>query len=104
MFIVIDIDEEYYEIIKNDVKNGMDYLPCKLIANGTPLPKEMTIKEAINELKFMPINYPLTNGRYDRATRLMQARDMAINALDTVQKLYGISAFSILDTYKEQEE
>jgi len=39
MQIVIDIDEDYYELIKHDVKNGMDYLPCKLIANGTPLPK-----------------------------------------------------------------
>lgn len=39
MQIVIDIDEDYYELIKHDVKNGMDYLPCKLIANGIPLPK-----------------------------------------------------------------
>lgn len=39
MQIVIDIDEDYYELIKHDVKNGMDYLPYKLIANGKPLPK-----------------------------------------------------------------
>ena len=39
MQIVIDIDEDYYELIKHDVKNRMDYLPCKLIANGKPLPK-----------------------------------------------------------------
>ena len=39
MQIVIDIDEDYYELIKHNVKNGMDYLPCKLIANGIPLPK-----------------------------------------------------------------
>jgi len=36
--VVIDIDEEYYEILKHDVKvNHMDYIPCVLIANGTPL-------------------------------------------------------------------
>lgn len=40
MQIVIDIDEDYYELIKHDVKNGMDYLPCKLIANGIPLPRQ----------------------------------------------------------------
>ena len=39
MKIVIDIDEDYYEIIKHDVDKGMDYLPCVLIAKGAPLPK-----------------------------------------------------------------
>jgi hypothetical protein len=39
MKIVIDIDKNYYEMIKHDVNNGMDYLPCVLIAKGTPLPK-----------------------------------------------------------------
>lgn len=39
MQIVIDIDEDYYEIIKHDVDKGMDYLPCVLIAKGAPLPK-----------------------------------------------------------------
>ena len=38
MEIVIKIDEDYYEIIKHDVDRGMDYLPCVLIAKGTPLP------------------------------------------------------------------
>ena len=39
MKIVIDIDEDYYKMIKHDVNNGMDYLPCVLIGKGTPLPK-----------------------------------------------------------------
>lgn len=37
--LVVEIEERYYEIIKNDVERGMDYMPCVLIANGTPLPK-----------------------------------------------------------------
>ena len=38
--IVIEIDEEYYEIIKHDVKiRGSDFKPYNLIANGTPFPK-----------------------------------------------------------------
>lgn len=40
MKIVIDIDEDYYELIKHDVKqNKNNYKPLVLIANGTPLPK-----------------------------------------------------------------
>lgn len=39
MQIVIDINEDYYKMIKYDVDRGTDYLPCVLIANGTPLPK-----------------------------------------------------------------
>lgn len=38
MKIIIDIDEDYYEIINHDVKVGHnDYKPFKIIANGTPL-------------------------------------------------------------------
>ena len=38
MKIVIDIDEDYYEIIKHDVKVcHNDFKPYNIIANGTPL-------------------------------------------------------------------
>ena len=40
----------------------------------------MTREEAIYELQDMPINYPITNSE-DKASRLIQARDMAIEAL-----------------------
>jgi hypothetical protein len=40
MKIAIDIDEDYYEIIKHEVKvNHNDFKPYDIIANGTPLPK-----------------------------------------------------------------
>ena len=39
MKLVIDISENYYEILKYDVEHGNDYKPIVLIANGTPLPK-----------------------------------------------------------------
>ena len=39
MKLVIDISENYYEILKYDVEHGNDYKPIILIANGTPLPK-----------------------------------------------------------------
>lgn len=37
MKLFIEIDNDYYEILKHDVDKGMDYLPCVLIAKGTPL-------------------------------------------------------------------
>lgn len=37
MQIVINIDQIYYKIIKNEVVHGHDYKPYNLIANGTPL-------------------------------------------------------------------
>lgn len=40
MKLVIEIDEDYYEIIKHDVEvYHNDFRPFRLIANGTPLPK-----------------------------------------------------------------
>lgn len=40
MKLVIDIDERYYEIVKREVEaKRWDFIPCTLIANGTPLPK-----------------------------------------------------------------
>ena len=46
MKLVIDIDEDYYKILKHDVESGMDYRPCVLIANGTPLPKHSRLIDA----------------------------------------------------------
>lgn len=40
MQIVIDIDKDYYEIIKHNVSiMHHDFKPYKLIANGTPIPE-----------------------------------------------------------------
>ena len=37
MKLIIDINKDYYEIIKHEVKHGHDFKPYTLIANGTPL-------------------------------------------------------------------
>ena len=40
MKVVIDIDEDYYELIEHDVNiNHNDFKPYNIIANGIPLPK-----------------------------------------------------------------
>ena len=42
MKVVIDIPEDYYEIIKHDVKvNHNDFKPYKIIANGTPFSEKL---------------------------------------------------------------
>ena len=37
MKLVIEIDKDYYDLLKHGVYCGDDYLPIKIIANGTPL-------------------------------------------------------------------
>lgn len=39
MKVLIDIDNEYLEIVRHQVEHGDDFLPFKIIAKGTPLPK-----------------------------------------------------------------
>ena len=39
MKLIIDINEDYFEILKYEERNGNDFHPIKIIANGTPLPK-----------------------------------------------------------------
>ena len=36
MKLLIDIDKNYYKIIKHEVENGNDYKPFEIIANGIP--------------------------------------------------------------------
>ena len=38
MKLIIDIEKDYYEILKHGVEHGDDYRPIKIIANGTPHP------------------------------------------------------------------
>ena len=61
MKLIIDIDEDYYKIIKHDVDNGMDYLPCVLIANGTPIPDNATNGDVIKAM-FPNVNVYEHNG------------------------------------------
>lgn len=46
MKLIIDIDNDYFEIIKYRVENGDDYKPYTLIANGIPYEKRTQNKLA----------------------------------------------------------
>lgn len=37
--IVIEIDDDYFELLVHDVERGNDYKPLKIIANGKLLPE-----------------------------------------------------------------
>lgn len=36
MKLIIDIEKDYYEMIKYNVEHGQDYKPFEIIANGIP--------------------------------------------------------------------
>lgn len=63
MQIVINIDENYYEIIKHDVQCGNDYLPFKLIAKG--IPTRGSYEQGYNDAK----REIVLSGEYERAYR-----------------------------------
>ena len=46
---IIDIDKDYYEIIKHEVEHGHEFKPYILIANGIPLDN---IKTEIEDVAF----------------------------------------------------
>ena len=50
MKVITDIDKDDFEILKYEERNGNDFKPIKLIANGTPLEEEFKkIKEEIED-------------------------------------------------------
>lgn len=52
MKLIIDIDEQHFEILQSAVRNGMGDNSQKIIANGTPLDKALNeISDNINKLK-----------------------------------------------------
>ena len=92
MRLIIDIPEDYYEIVKHDVQVGNDYLPFKLIAKGTPLPKghgrlidaDALISE-IKDLKKSPWYKDNTNFSYlPRKETLEIIEDVVIRDAPTI--------------------
>lgn len=59
MKIIIDIDKDYYEMVKNDVEHyKSDFLPFRLIAHGKPYPVGKWIAIEINDGEYI---YKCTN-------------------------------------------
>ena len=40
MKLLVDVEKDYYEIIKYNVEHGQEYKPFEIIANGTPYENE----------------------------------------------------------------
>ena len=82
MQIVIDIPEDYYEIIKHDVEHGNDYLPFTLIANSTPLPKgHGDLIDAEELLKTLDVTLKVKG--FDNA---LEVAKRMLEVVDTIEK------------------
>ena len=50
MKLIIDINEEHYELIKWVCENGMGDILQKKVANGTPIPDNATFGDVIEKI------------------------------------------------------
>ena len=78
MKLIIDIPEDYYEIIKHHVGNHqLDYRPFEIIANGTPL------DDVKAEMEEMRIKFMEHGGVYEHSA---YGLDYAIALLNDIGK------------------
>ena len=74
MRIVIDIDEDYYELIKHEVDvMDNDITSYKLIAKGTPLNE--VLNKIKSEIYFLPRELPTDARNMVRRTRVLDIID-----------------------------
>lgn len=69
MKLIIDIDNDYFEIIKYRVEHGDDYKPYTLIANGIPYDK---VIDEVTELLENEWGY---EGMRDDVSRIMKGEE-----------------------------
>lgn len=56
MKLIIDIEKDYYEMLKYDVEHGQDFKPIKIIATGTPCEDIISakdFKERLNNMEYI---------------------------------------------------
>ena len=56
--LVIEIDKDYYEMLKYNVENGQKYKPWEIIANGKPYKKTEENKYDDLPKRFNPPEFP----------------------------------------------
>lgn len=66
MKLIIDVEKDYYEIIKHSVEHGQDYKPFEIIANGIPYDK---VIDEVTELLENEWGY---EGMKDDVSRIMK--------------------------------
>ena len=64
--LIIDVEKDYYEMIKYNVEHGQDYKPFEIIANGIPYDK---VIDEVTELLENEWGY---EGMKDDVSRIMK--------------------------------
>lgn len=81
MQILIDVEKDYYEMLKYNVEHGQEYKPFEIIANGIPVTDDMVSRAALKEV--IAANHYLLSARNNSTdygmftTGIMQAIDNA---------------------------
>ena len=79
MQILIDVEKDYYEMLKYNVEHGQEYKPFEIIANGIPVTDDMVSRAALKEV--ITANHYLLSARNNSTdygmftTGIMQAID-----------------------------
>lgn len=66
MKLLIDVEKDYYEMLKYNVEHGQDYKPFEIIANGIPYDK---VIDEVTELLENEWGY---EGMRDDVSRIMR--------------------------------
>ena len=76
---IIDIDKDYYEIIKYEVEHGHDFKPYILIANSTSLEDIKAEIESLNPVDYGSMfSYESHNGAKDMKNDIINILDKHI--------------------------
>ena len=70
--LMIEVDKDYYEIIKNEVEkaNGTGYKPFVIIANGTPITEgDLISRSELKSHKFLSPQVKVIGGRHNGKTK-----------------------------------
>lgn len=66
MYLIIDVEKDYYEMLKYNVEHGQNYKPFEIIANGIPY------DEVIDEVTELLENEWGYEGMRDDVARIMK--------------------------------
>lgn len=91
MKLIIDIDEQHFELLQMAVRNGMGDNAQKIIAQGTPIPDNATnerIKDVVNVM-LNSIRAEIEHLHYHPKLDFIKNDEVVEMALDIIDKYKG---------------